>query len=72
LLRTSARAIALEPDWDAAHYNLANAYAELGKHNQAIEEYNKAIKLNAKNRGVAEERRERSQALVAAAKSLDS
>ena len=39
------KAIKLEPDADGAYYNRGLAYYNLGQHQRAIEDYNKAIRL---------------------------
>ncbi len=38
------KSIMLKPDFDKAHYNLANIYLNQGKYNSAINEYKSALK----------------------------
>ena len=40
------KSILLNPDFDKAHYNLANIYLKEKKYNTAIKEYKTAIKIN--------------------------
>ena len=43
------KSIMLKPDFDKAHYNLANIYLQEEKYNSAVNEYKLAIKLKPDN-----------------------
>ena len=40
------KAIKIDPDYAGAHYNLGDAYDDLGKYEEAIESYKQAIRID--------------------------
>ena len=51
-MECSLRAIALKPDYAAPHCNLANVLAELGRLDEAVAEYQQAMKIRPDNAAI--------------------
>jgi Tfp pilus assembly protein PilF len=44
-LRVTRKALSLKPDYTEAHFNLGNAFKELGQLEDAVKSYEKALSL---------------------------